>query len=108
MSNDVTGIQGKVQGNTSQVSPQEQQVDRGLREKPVQEQETGNDTRGDTVTLTDTAARLRNLQETLATLPVVDSGRVESLQRAIANGSFEIDTQRVAEKLFTFEFDLQR
>lgn len=68
--------------------------------------QTGRPSSVDTVSLTDTAARLRSLESTIAALPVVDSPRVEAIKQAIAEGSYETDTQRVAEKMMQFEFDM--
>jgi len=48
-------------------------------------------------------AQLRRLSIVLANLPVVETLRVEATSRAIRNGSFEIDTDRVAENLLAFE-----
>lgn len=55
------------------------------------------------MSLTDTAARLRKLESTLAQLPVVDRQRVEATRQAIADGSYRVDPARVAEKLLAFE-----
>jgi negative regulator of flagellin synthesis FlgM len=48
----------------------------------------------------------RRLLDAIASQPAVDNRRVKDLRRAIANGSFEIDPDRVAEKLFAFERSL--
>lgn len=79
------------------------QVKVGRNEPSVPQQETGKPATSDTVSLTDTAARLRKLESTLAQLPVVDSQRVEATRQAIADGSYRVDPARVAEKLLAFE-----
>lgn len=84
------------------------QVQVSRTEPTRQQQETGRPSSVDTVSLTDTAARLRSLENTLASLPVVDAQRVEEIQRSIAEGSFEVDTNRVAEKMLRFESELSR
>lgn len=53
----------------------------------------------DSVDLTDGARQLQDLQAAVAGTPVVDSGRVEALRDAIANGSYTIDPQRIADGL---------
>ncbi len=58
---------------------------------------------GDTINLTDTAAYLRKLENTLSTLPVVDIQRTEGIKKALADGLFIIDPARVADKLLRFE-----
>ncbi|VAW94148.1 hypothetical protein MNBD_GAMMA22-2162 [hydrothermal vent metagenome] len=60
----------------------------------------------DTVSLTDTAARLKELEMGLASQPVVDTQRVQSVQSAINDGSFEVDPDSVAEKMIDFETGL--
>lgn len=57
----------------------------------------------DSVSLTDTAARLRKLEGTLSELPEVDSGRVADIQAAIADGSYQINVDKIADKLLDFE-----
>lgn len=57
----------------------------------------------DQVTLTNSAALLAELEKEIATLPVVDSGRVEATQRALATGTYEIVPPRIADKLLTLE-----
>jgi negative regulator of flagellin synthesis FlgM len=53
----------------------------------------------DSVDLTDSARQLQDLQAAVAGTPVVDSGRVEALRDAIANGSYTVDPQRIADGL---------
>lgn len=60
----------------------------------------------DKVSLTDTAARLRELERGLANQPVVDVERVQSVQGAIKEGTFEVDPDSVAEKMIEFEGSL--
>ncbi len=60
----------------------------------------------DTVSLTDTAARLKELEMGLASQPVVDTQRVQSVQSAINDGTFEVDPDSVAEKMINFETGL--
>ena len=57
----------------------------------------------DTVNLTDTAAYLRKLGNSLSSLPVVDVQRTEDIKKALADGRFVIDPVRVADKLLRFE-----
>lgn len=57
----------------------------------------------DTVSLTDTVARLRKLESTLTSLPVIDTHRTEGIRKALESGTFVIDPARVADKLLRFE-----
>lgn len=100
--NNITGFPG----NQSQRSGEGSQVEVARKEPTVSQNQTGRPSSSDTVTLTDAAAQLRSLESTLGELPVVDSQRVEDLQRAIENGSYEVDTQRIADKMLQFEANL--
>lgn len=57
----------------------------------------------DTVSLTDEASRLAELERTLASVPVIDTKRVEEIKQAVSNGSYQVDPARVADKLAAFE-----
>lgn len=57
----------------------------------------------DQVSLTSSAALLTELEKEIAALPVVDSGRVEGVQRALATGTFQINPAQTADKLLTLE-----
>lgn len=53
----------------------------------------------DSVNLTDGARQLQELQGAVAGTPAVDTARVAELREAIANGSYRIDPQRIADGL---------
>ncbi len=55
------------------------------------------------VNLTNTAAKLQQIEAQIANQPVVDTQRVESVKNAIADGSLKIDSTRIAEKMAEFE-----
>jgi negative regulator of flagellin synthesis FlgM len=57
----------------------------------------------DSVSLTDSATRMRELESGLGRLPVVDSRRVEEMQRQLATGSFTVNPVSSADKLLALE-----
>ena len=57
----------------------------------------------DTVTLTDAVAQLIELQDSLARIPDVSSERVEAIRQALAEGLYEVDTERLAQNLVSSE-----
>mgnify|MGYP003415294392 FL=1 len=79
----------------------------GRDDPSVAKQETGRPATTDTVSLTDTAARLKGLEAGVASLPVVDAQRVENIKKALADGTYNIDDKKVAEKLQQFEQSLK-
>ena len=60
----------------------------------------------DQLKLSDTAAQLQALEAEIANLPVVDTQRVQDVQRTLATGSYEIQPAQVADKVLTFEAGL--
>lgn len=60
------------------------------------------------VTLTDLAARLQSLTDSVAQLPEVDRVRVAELKTAIESGDYRIDDAKIADKLTAFETQLGR
>jgi negative regulator of flagellin synthesis FlgM len=60
----------------------------------------------DQLQLSGKAAQLQALEAEIANLPVVDTQRVQDVQRTLATGNFEIVPARVAAKLLTFESGL--
>lgn len=60
----------------------------------------------DTVTLTQSGLLLSKLEELVQRSPVVDQQRVVEIKDALAAGTYEIDDQRVADRLLKFERDV--
>jgi negative regulator of flagellin synthesis FlgM len=60
----------------------------------------------DTVSITHMALTLAKLEEVVQNAPVIDSERVAAFKDAIASGTYEIDDQRVADRLLKFERDV--
>jgi len=60
----------------------------------------------DRLNLSDQAAQLQALEAEIANLPVVDTQRVQDVQRTLATGSYEIRPAQVADKVLTFEAGL--
>ena len=60
----------------------------------------------DTVTITQSGLLLSKLEELVQNSPVVDQQRVTEIKDALAAGTYEIDDQRVADRLLKFERDV--
>ncbi|TBU96806.1 flagellar biosynthesis anti-sigma factor FlgM [Stutzerimonas kirkiae] len=58
---------------------------------------------GESVQLSPQAQRLQQASEKLSEQPSVDEQRVAKLKQAIDDGSYQVDSQRVASKLIAFE-----
>jgi negative regulator of flagellin synthesis FlgM len=62
--------------------------------------------RGDTVTLTESARQLQRLEDAVAASPVTDSQRVQALKETIARGEYQVNAERVADKIIQSEREL--
>ncbi|MCW9023748.1 MAG: flagellar biosynthesis anti-sigma factor FlgM [Gammaproteobacteria bacterium] len=61
----------------------------------------------DKVSLTNTAARLKDIEQRLANQTGVDEKRVNAMRAAIDNDRYEVDADRVAGKMINFENSLR-
>ena len=92
--NNSPSVTGGVRGNTAS----------GSAEKPAVSQEAATTSAsGEAVHLSQEAQQLQKISEKLREQPVVNSGRVAELKQAIADGSYKIDSNRIASKLLNFE-----
>lgn len=57
----------------------------------------------DTVELSDTVKVMQAADAKIANTPDIDSQRVATLKAAIDNGSYKIDSERIAEKMINFD-----
>ena len=71
---------------------------------PASAAETGT---ADQVTLTQSARSLQKIAEAVANAPVVDTGKVAAVKLAINNGTYKVDSGRVADKILQFEKSLK-
>lgn len=55
------------------------------------------------VQITDGARQLANLEKAIAAVPVIDQARVESVARAIDDGRYVVQNQRIADRLIRMD-----
>jgi len=60
---------------------------------------------GDTVQLSSEALGIRKTEQELAKLPEVDGDHVARIKQALDDGSYQVNSRSVAEKLLGFEQD---
>lgn len=91
-------------GNKNPITTNEnQQANQAKGQAQSNTPETNASSAKDTVHITNRAQELQRLQQSIAELPVVDSQKVESIKQALADGTYQIDADKVAEKLLQFE-----
>jgi negative regulator of flagellin synthesis FlgM len=100
MANKISGIDGRpVQvGGGAPVSRVRSSTSEGAK----------SDSAGATsnIDVSDTARTLAALESHIGTLPVVNESRVDAVRRAVDDGRYHVDPQRVADKMLRFEVDL--
>lgn len=63
---------------------------------------------GTDVHLTGAARGLAQLEQSLRAQPAVDAARVAAVKERLQNGSYEVDPQRIADRLLRLDSDLAR
>lgn len=61
---------------------------------------------GNPVSITDQARRLASLEQAVHSLPVVNEARVAQIRLAIEEGRYQVDPERIADKLLRTEQEL--
>lgn len=98
MSIDISGISSSKVSTPTDDSKIKQSVEQATT-KP----ESVNSSAADTVSLSDNAVQLGKINSSSISAPVVDTQRVEQVRQAISNGTYEIDAEKIADKLMQFE-----
>lgn len=62
----------------------------------------------DTVSITGPALALQKLSEAVANAPVVNSQKVAAVKQAVQDGTYQVDAERVADKILQFESGLKQ
>jgi negative regulator of flagellin synthesis FlgM len=98
MSIEINGPQGRPSAEVA-----DKRAPAASKDQETAQPASGSNTSTDTLSLTSEAAQLQALEDEIAALPVVDTQRVQEIQRSLAAGGYQIDPAQVAEKLLRFE-----
>ena len=66
----------------------------------------GTSNASDPVRITDQAKQLAALEQAIKGMPAIDEARVAEVRRAIDEGRYEVNAERIADKLICSERDL--
>jgi negative regulator of flagellin synthesis FlgM len=58
------------------------------------------------IDVSDTARTLAALEDKISKMPIVSESRVDAVRKAMDEGRYHVDPQRVADKMLRFEVDL--
>lgn len=61
---------------------------------------------GSSALITDQARQLATLEQALQSLPAIDEARVAEIRLAIQDGRYQVDPERIADKLLRLEQEL--
>lgn len=70
---------------------------RSAKESPKTAASSGSG--GEKVELSSLSSRMQQMEETIASTPVVDSAKVDEIKQAMSAGRFKVDTGKVADGL---------
>lgn len=94
------GSSGAMRSNQSSAAAGKRDV---ALERPATETQSNKQPAESQVKLSDQAQQLQAIEERLRELPEVDSARVEQIRQAIADGNYQPDNNRIADKLIALE-----
>lgn len=93
-------INGMSQTHTNRLSQRGQSQ---VSETSQEASRVAAEPQGDTVELTGTSQKLAGLSKALASQPVVDQAKVEAVRQSLADGSYQIDAEKIAERLVALD-----
>lgn len=99
MANDITSINS----NRSQLSPNQSSSVKIRDGASSDNKNSGASQSDDRLTLTNTAAHLQNIEQKLNSGSSVDAKHVAEVQKAISNGEYAVNSDRIADKMLSFE-----
>lgn len=98
-----------IQNNTSQTSKSSEQKHVKIVPANTEDRASQSDKatlKQDSVNLTDSAQRIKVLEEQISRLPIIDTQKVEQVRNSLSDGTFEFNSKRIAEKFINYEKEL--
>ncbi|WP_297794598.1 flagellar biosynthesis anti-sigma factor FlgM [uncultured Marinobacter sp.] len=101
MSVDFNGI-GPGQVNTQRTTADKSGSTQNTQ-APEQAKSQAQGARGENVNLSSQAKNLKQLEQKLGDYPEMDDGRIEQIRAALADGSYKIDAEKLAQKMLEMD-----
>ncbi|SFM25209.1 flagellar biosynthesis anti-sigma factor FlgM [Marinobacter zhejiangensis] len=101
MSVDFNGI-GSGQVNSQKASAAKPDGSAKTPQSPVEQAQTQS-ARGESVKLSAQAKNLKQLEERLNAYPEMDDARIEQIKSALADGSYKVDAEKLAQKMLDMD-----
>ncbi|EON92410.1 anti-sigma-28 factor FlgM [Marinobacter lipolyticus SM19] len=103
MSVDFNGI-GPGQVNTHRTTADKSGSTQSTQQQaPEQAKSQVQGARGENVNLSNQAKNLKQLEQKLGDYPEMDDGRIEEIRAALADGSYKIDAEKLAQKMLEMD-----
>lgn len=104
----VNNIKGQAQPNSvlNNVKQQKAELQKNDAQNAAANAKAPQKAATDSVSLTPQAQQLKSMQEKAQNAPAFDSKKVEELKKAISEGKYQIDAQKLAKNIAAFEFDV--
>ncbi|MBE0367366.1 MULTISPECIES: flagellar biosynthesis anti-sigma factor FlgM [Pseudoalteromonas] len=104
----VNNIKGQAQPNSvlNNVKQQKAELQKNEAQNAASNIKTPQKAATDSVSLTPQAQQLKSMQDKAQDAPAFDSKKVEELKKAISEGKYQIDAQKLAKNIAAFEFDM--
>lgn len=61
----------------------------------------------DSVDLTKTATQIQQIEQSLASIPIVDNSKVKAVSESIEQGQYQINEEKIADRIIDIEKDIK-
>jgi negative regulator of flagellin synthesis FlgM len=103
MTVDFNGI-GPGQVNTRKPTADKAATRQPVQQAPAEQARTqAQNTRGENLNLSRQARELKDLEQKLGEFPEMDDAKVEQIRAALADGSYKVDAEKLAQKMLDMD-----